>query len=174
MWHLFSERTGHSVPLGRHFFIQVLFGACVSVSGSAHCTVATRWAHNHQTGFYRASEGRRERFYVSPSVCTFKCTYDIHLHLVVMAAGPAASRMPSSFTDSKIDNWGGGGSSFLSRVLLSAPDLISPERTVRLRLPGSAGVLNCISRMSCQCFQKQVCHVLKFWQGSEGLGVWSQ
>lgn len=31
-------------PLGRHFFIQVLFGACVSVSGSAHCTVATHWA----------------------------------------------------------------------------------------------------------------------------------
>lgn len=39
MWHLFSDRTGHSVPLGRHFFIQVLFRACISVSASAalHC-----------------------------------------------------------------------------------------------------------------------------------------
>lgn len=39
-----ANKTGHSVPLGRHFFIQVLFGACVSVSGSAHCTAAIRWA----------------------------------------------------------------------------------------------------------------------------------
>lgn len=149
----------------------MLFGACISVSGSAHCTVATRWAKPEYPPpppdrLLPASEGRRERFYVSPSVCTFKCTYDIHLHLVVMVAGPAASRMLSSFTDSKTDNRGGGGSLFRSRVsspeALSAPGLMSPERTVRLRLPGSAGVLNCMSRMSYQCFQKQVCHVLKF------------
>lgn len=83
-----------------------------------------------------------------------------------MVAGPAASRLPSSFADSNVETRGGGGSSFLSRVpsreALSAPDPISPEGTVRLRLPRSAGVLNCISRMSDQCFQRQVCRVLKF------------
>lgn len=107
MWHLFSERTGHSVPLGRHFFIQVLFGACISVSGSAHCTVAIRWAkpeYPQPPDRLLPGLGGQEGAVLCPSVCTFKCTYDIHLHLVVMVAGPAASRMPSSFTESKIDN----------------------------------------------------------------------
>lgn len=93
--------------LGRAFqFLEVLT-APWRPAGPNHST------HNHQTGLYRASEGRRGRFCVGPSVCTFKCTYDIRLHLVVMVAGPAASRMPSSFADSDTDNRGGGGSSFL-------------------------------------------------------------
>lgn len=35
MWHLFSDWTGHSVPLGRQFFLQVLFRVCISVFASA-------------------------------------------------------------------------------------------------------------------------------------------
>lgn len=100
--------------LGRAFqFLEVLTALWRS-------TGPNQSTHDHQPGFCRALEGRRERLCVSPSVCTLKCTYDIRLHLVVMVAGPAASRMPSSFTDSNIDNRGGGGGGglFLLRVLI--------------------------------------------------------
>lgn len=43
MWHLFSDRTGHSVPLGRHLY-KCYSGCAFQFLQVLHCTVVTHWA----------------------------------------------------------------------------------------------------------------------------------
>lgn len=103
MWHLFSNRTGHSVPLGRHFFIQVLFRMCIStVSASAELHRGDPLGQNKSlliprptfTDWAGSLRGRRKQYSLCHSQdkwsAQVKCTYKVHLHLVVMITGPAA------------------------------------------------------------------------------------
>lgn len=95
MWHLFSDRTGHSVPLGRHFFIQVLFRVCISVSASAALHCGDPLGQNQSLCVRRPTStepwgaGGSSSLSVAPGA-QVKCTYEIYLHLVVMVVGPAA------------------------------------------------------------------------------------
>lgn len=145
MWHLFSDRTGHSVPLGRHFFIQVLFRACISVSASAALHCGDPLGQKPESprppapllpglcgGVWRGRQGGKA---VLPQSCPVHRSSARVTSVVTWLSWrqglPQQAGRRKPFV--------GDGS------LRGAAGRIPPERTVRLRLSGSAGVLNCIS-----------------------------
>lgn len=165
MWHLFTNRTGHSVALGRHFFIQVLFRMCISVSAGA----ALRWPTGPEAHFSLLSLSEWQE----AVVLLFPVAHS-EVHLWDVSSPSCHDGACSSLIEKKGWGWCRGRNRATAAPnhtnMLSCVALKCHDNSMRGQ--SSAGILNCISWWIVSALSKQKSDVcLKYLRWLEEQGV---